>query len=108
MPSTKILGFALQDKVSYNTCMLIHPHHTRSIIQINEIIFTIQVQNLTYCRMQAKRSSNEITLRLYFVIPFEQAHSPDLWAAQDKKLPINSSKSLNPCVFQKANYLLLT
>lgn len=101
-----MLGFA-QDKVSHNICVLIHPQCTTSITQINETAFTIQVQNLTNCRREAKISNNKISLRLYFAIPFEQACSPDLWGAQDKKLPINSSKSLNPHVFQKANYLLL-
>lgn len=105
MPSTKILGFAL--KVSSNTCMLIYHHHTSSITQINGTTFTIQVQNLTKCRMEDKTVKNKISLRPCFVIPFEQAHSPDLWGAQDKKLPSNSSESLNPHVFQKTNYLLL-
>lgn len=65
------------------------------------------MQNLTKCRMEDKRVNKKISLRPCFVIPLEEAHSPNLWGAQDKKLPINSSDSLNPHVYQKANYLLL-
>lgn len=57
--------------------------------------------------MEDKRVNKKISLRPCFVIPLEEAHSPNLWGAQEKKLPINSSDSLNPHVYQKANYLLL-